>query len=325
MPAWTLILRLLKRYLSDIQSARQSLQHLNEELESRVEERTAELTKTFNDLQQMQLSIVQVEKMSSLGNLVAGVAHEINNPIGFLHGSVHHANSYTTDLLDHLKLYEEKTEPIAIIQDHAETIELDFIRSDLPKLLTSMSGAVDRIKNISTSLRSFSRADMEHLIPANLHESIDSTILILSYRLKANEYRPAIEINLKYGEIPPIHCYPGQLNQVFMNLLANAIDMFDESAQSQSFSDIQPQQITISTQKIDQQVQIQIQDNGVGMSEEIKSKIFEHLFTTKGVGKGTGLGLAIARQIVVDKHGGDLSVDSIVGQGTLFTVSLPLV
>ncbi len=332
LPIWTLILQLLNRYLSDVRSARRSLQHLNEELESRVEARTTELTKTFNDLQQMQLSVVQVEKMSSLGNLVAGVAHEINNPIGFLHGSVHHANTYITDLLDHLALYEQQTKQQAeqqakqqaIIQDHAETIELDFLRSDLPKLLTSMSGAIDRIKNISTSLRSFSRADTEHLILANLHECLDSTILILSYRLKADEHRPAITVNLNYGDIPRVHCFPGQLNQVFMNLLANAIDMFDEVAQTQSFSSIQPQQITIHTQITDRQVQIQIQDNGVGMQEEVKAKIFDHLFTTKGVGKGTGLGLAIARQIITDKHDGELTVESILGQGTTFMISMPI-
>jgi signal transduction histidine kinase len=324
LPIWTLILRLLNQYLSDVRSARYSLQLLNEELESRVESRTAELTKTLHDLQQMQLSVVQVEKMSGLGNLVAGVAHEINNPIGFLNGSVSHAKTYISDLLAHLDVYEQNTEKLAIIQDHADEIELDFIRSDLPKLLTSMSGAIDRIKNISTSLRNFSRADTEHLVKANLQEGIESTILILSYRLKANEFRPAIKIEFNPGDIPEISCFPGQLNQVFMNLLANAIDMFDEMAQAQSFSTIQPQQITIEFHLIDQQIEISIRDNGIGMSEEVKAKIFDHLFTTKVVGKGTGLGLAIARQIVVEKHRGNLTVDSIVGQGTVFTIRLPI-
>ncbi|BAZ54128.1 two-component hybrid sensor and regulator [Nostoc sp. NIES-4103] len=278
-------------------------------------------------LEQSQLHIVQSEKMASLGNLVAGVAHEINNPIGFLNGSITNGKDYIQDLLAHLALYQQHCpNPVTLIQDHAEEIDLEFLSEDLPKLLDSMQGAADRIKGISTSLRTFSRADTEHKVSANLHEGIDSTLLILKYRLKANEFRPAIKVIQEYGQLPLVECFPGQLNQVFMNILANAIDMFDEMAKTQSPQEIaaNPQQITIHTATIEHQVQICIRDNGKGMTEDVKARIFDHLFTTKGVGKGTGLGLAIARQIVVEKHGGSLDVQSEVGRGTEFLIQLAI-
>jgi predicted ATPase/signal transduction histidine kinase len=278
-------------------------------------------------LEQSQLQTVQSEKMASLGNLVAGVAHEINNPIGFLTGSINNAKDYVKDLLGHLELYQQHhPHPATPIQDNAEDIDLEFLSEDLPKLLDSMKGATDRIKNISTSLRTFSRADTDHKISANLHEGLDSTLLILKYRLKANEFRPAIEVIQNYGKLPMIECFPGQLNQVFMNILANAIDMFDEMAQTQSSEQLEanPQKITIQTEQRDGQVVIRIRDNGKGMDEATQAKIFDHLFTTKAVGKGTGLGLAIARQIVVEKHGGSLEVQSGVGHGTEFCIRLPI-
>ncbi|AKG24626.1 histidine kinase [Calothrix sp. 336/3] len=189
-----------------------------------------------------------------------------------------------------------------------------------------MAGATSRIKNISTSLRTFSRADTEYKVSANLHEGIDSTLLILKYRLKANENRPAIQVITEYGKISQIECFPGQLNQVFMNILANAIDMFDEMAQTQSFQELEanPQIITIGTEIVSNQVHINIRDNGKGMTQEVQGKIFDHLFTTKSVGKGTGLGLAIARQIVVEKHSGSLHVWSEPGKGTNFCIVLPI-
>lgn len=278
-------------------------------------------------LEQSQLQIVQSEKMASLGNLVAGVAHEINNPIGFLKGSINNAKDYVQDLLGHLALYQQHyPNPVAPVQDNAEDIDLEFLSEDLPKLLDSMKGAGDRITSISTSLRTFSRTDTEHKVSANLHDGIDSTLLILKYRLKANEHRPAIEVIQDYGDLPLVDCFPGQLNQVFMNILANAIDMFDEIAQTQSFEFLKshPQQITIRTSTDVNQVQIQISDNGKGMTEEVRTRVFDHLFTTKGVGKGTGLGLAIARQIVMEKHGGSLEVQSILGEGTEFCIRLPI-
>ena len=280
-------------------------------------------------LEQSQLQIVQNEKMASLGNLVAGIAHEINNPIGFLNGSIKNAKDYVADLLDYLALYEQHhPNAAAPVQQNADDIDLEFVREDLPKLLNSMKGATDRIKSISVSLRTFSRADTEYAVSANLHDGLDSTLLILKYRLNANEHRPAIEVIQDYGELPHINCFPGQLNQVFMNILANAIDMFDEAAQHASHAELEanPQTITIKTARLAQQnaVEIRIGDNGKGMSAEVKAKIFDHLFTTKGVGKGTGLGLAIARQIVVEKHKGEISVDSTLGQGTEFCIRLPI-
>jgi predicted ATPase/signal transduction histidine kinase len=278
-------------------------------------------------LEQSQLQIVQSEKMASLGNLVTGVAHEINNPIGFLNGSINNAKDYVKDLLGHLELYQQHyPNPVTPVQGNAEDIDLEFLSEDLPKLLDSMKGATDRIKGISTSLRTFSRADTEYKVSANLHEGIESTLLILKYRLKANEFRPEIKVVKEYGELPPVECFPGQLNQVFMNILANAIDMFDEMTQSQSFAELKanPQQIMIRTIRLENQVEIWIRDNGKGMTADVRTKIFDHLFTTKGVGKGTGLGLAIARQIVVDKHDGSLEVQAEPGHGTEFCICLPI-
>jgi predicted ATPase/signal transduction histidine kinase len=279
-------------------------------------------------LEQSQLQIIQNEKMASLGNLVAGVAHEINNPIGFLNGSIENLKDYTSGLLDCIALYQQYyPDPELPIQQKVIDIDLEFLGEDLPQLLTSMKGATDRIKSISTSLRTFSRADTEHKVAANVHEGIDSTLLILKYRLNANEDRPAIRVIQDYGELPNIHCFPGQLNQVFMNILANAIDVFDEAAQQVSFAALiaHPQVITIRT-AIDQDnaVNVRIADNGKGMSDAVQARIFDHLFTTKSVGKGTGLGLTIARQIVVERHGGSLEVQSTLGQGTEFCIRLPM-
>ncbi|MBO3462984.1 trifunctional serine/threonine-protein kinase/ATP-binding protein/sensor histidine kinase [Aetokthonos hydrillicola Thurmond2011] len=278
-------------------------------------------------LERSQLKIIQSEKMASLGNLVAGVAHEVNNPVGFLNGSINNAKEYVQDLIGHLELYQKQyPQPAASIQENAEDIDLEFLVADLPKLLDSMSEATKRIKSISTSLRTFSRADTDYKVTTNLHEGLDSTLLILKYRLKANEHRPAIRIQQEYGDIPLIECFPGQLNQVFMNILANAIDMFDDIAQERTFAKLQtnPQQITIRTEALANQVYIRIRDNGKGMSKEVQGKIFDHLFTTKEVGKGTGLGLAIARQIVEEKHGGKIEVNSVLGQGSEFIISIPI-
>ncbi|MBI4783302.1 MAG: HAMP domain-containing histidine kinase [Oscillatoriophycideae cyanobacterium NC_groundwater_1537_Pr4_S-0.65um_50_18] len=200
-----------------------------------------------------------------------------------------------------------------------------LLQQALPKLIQSMELGVDRICNISTSLRTFSRADQDRRVPFNIHEGIDSTILILKHRLRADDNRPAIEVITEYGNLPQVECFPGQLNQVFMNILANAIDVFDEVVQQAADGQAKPQTITIQTMLAQPNaIEIRISDNGKGMTEEIKSRIFDHLFTTKGVGKGTGLGLAIARQIVVEKHGGSLEVQSTVNQGSEFCIRLPI-
>ncbi|MEH2088317.1 AAA family ATPase [Nostoc sp.] len=295
--------------------------------ESAVTEKSQALGTALEDLQQAQLQIVQSEKMSALGNLVAGVAHEMNNPLGFIAASLKQAKPTIADVVQHLKLYQETLpNPGAEIIDHAEEIDLDYSLEDLPKAIDSMVMACDRLKNISTSLRTFSRADKDYKVPFKIHEGIESTILILKHRLKANEQRPAIEVITDYGNLPQVECFPGQLNQVFMNILANAIDALDESNTGRNFAEIQekPNKITIQTSLQDNQVKITIADNANGMNEAVKQKIFDHLFTTKSVGKGTGLGLAIARQIVVEKHGGSIHCNSSPGKGTEFAIVIPV-
>ncbi|MGD1809283.1 trifunctional serine/threonine-protein kinase/ATP-binding protein/sensor histidine kinase [Dapis sp. BLCC M126] len=279
-------------------------------------------------LEQTQLQLVQNEKMASIGQLVSGVAHEINNPVGFIGGNLDYATGYIQDLMDLLDLYQQGFEHNSQkIQHKIEEIELDYLREDLPDLIKSMKEGTKRIAEISKSMGTFSRADTIAKVPFNIHDGIDSTLLILRHRLKANELRPEIQVIKNYGDLPEINCYPGQLNQVFMNLIANAIDALEESNSGKTFEEIKsaPNQIIITTEIEDekQQAIIHIADNGMGISEEVKQKIFENLFTTKGVGKGTGLGLSISRQIVVEKHGGKITCTSELGTGTEFAISLP--
>ncbi|BAY09520.1 ATP-binding sensor histidine kinase [Calothrix sp. NIES-2098] len=297
--------------------------------EAAVQQKSQELEKALQNLQQAQLQIVQSEKMSALGNLVAGVAHEINNPVGFINGNIQPAYEGIQDLFNLLDLYQNKfTEPGEEIEEEIENIDLEYLREDLPKLIFSMKEGVQRIREISNSLRTFSRADSEYKVPFNIHDGLDSTILILKHRLKANENRPAIEVIKNYGNLPPIECFPGQLNQVFMNLLANAIDALEDANVGRCFAEMQahPNIISITTQLSEdgKQVNISIKDNGIGMTKEIKDKVFDHLYTTKMVGKGTGLGLAIARQIIVEKHGGTLKANSAPNQGAEFVITLPM-
>ncbi|GAA6620447.1 AAA family ATPase [Scytonema sp. NUACC26] len=286
-----------------------------------------QLEQALHNLQNAQLQIVQSEKMSALGNLVAGVAHEMNNPLGFIAASLKQAKPTFAALTEHLKLYQETfpNQSTAIL-DHAAAIDLEYSLEDLPKMLDSMTMACDRLKNISTSLRTFSRADKDYKVPCNIHEGIDSTVLILKHRLKANEQHPAIEVVSNYGNLPQIECFLGQLNQVFMNILANAIDALEEANHGRRFEEVQANsnRIIIKTSMENHRVKIAITDNGKGMSAEIQQKIFAHLFTTKAVGKGTGLGLAIARQIVEETHSGKLSCKSVLGEGTEFIMEIPL-
>jgi signal transduction histidine kinase len=300
------------------------LYHLRQQLEQKVAERTQALTTALETAQQAQLQMIQSEKMSALGNLVAGVAHEINNPVGCIVGNVKFVEDAIADLFSLIDLYQLPQSPETIAKK-IESIDLEYLRQDLPKLVKSMKDGGDRITSISKSLRTFSRADSDQKQTFNIQDGIDSTLLILRHRLKANEQRPEIIVTTEYGNIPPIDCFPGQLNQVFMNILANAIDALEESNQELDFATIEnhPNQILIKTEIENNYIKITIADNGKGISEEIRSRIFDHLFTTKEVGKGTGLGLAIAHQIIVEKHSGAIVVHSELGKGTEFVINIP--
>ncbi len=296
------------------------LKRLTDTLEQQVIERT-------QALEQAQVQLVQQEKLSTLGQLVAGVAHEINNPIGCIVGNVGAVQDYIHDLLGIIDFYQEKfPQPGDEIEDELVAIDLDYLRSDLPNLIQAMKDGGDRIKSISNSLRTFSRDDSDNKQKFDLHDGIDSTLLILKYRLKANDQRPAIEVITEYGNLPQINCFPGQLNQVFMNIFANAIDALEESNIGMKFAEIQanPNIIRIKTSVENNYVRISIADNGKGMSEEVKNCIFDRLFTTKDVGKGTGLGLAITKQIIVETHQGSIEVNSVLGEGTEFITFLPV-
>jgi signal transduction histidine kinase len=296
------------------------LKQLTDRLEQQVVERT-------DALQQAQIQLIQKEKLSALGELVAGIAHELNNPITCVSVNVGEVEKHVQDFLNLIDLCRNHIpQPNAAVDAAIAAIDLAYLREDAPKLIQSMKNASDRIVSISKSLRTFSRSDTDTKQAFNLHEGIDSTLLILNHRLKGNEHRPAIQVVKNYGQIPLLQCFPGQLNQVFMNILANAIDALDESNPGRSFGDIEsnPNRITILTIVEDHQIKIAIADNAKGMTPEVKVRIFDSLFTTKDVGKGTGLGLAIARQIVVEKHGGSLDVQSELGQGTQFCIRLPM-
>lgn len=302
------------------------LYYLTQHLEKCVTQRTAALQTALEQLEQSQLQLIQSEKMSALGNLVAGVAHEINNPISCIVGNVSNAEYYIKSLLNLIDLYSQKLpQSDAEIEAELKAINLDYLRSDFPQLIKAMKEGGDRIRFMSKSLRIFSRADSDYQQLFNIHDGIDSTVMILRHRLRGNDQRPEIKLITQYGNIPAIYCFPGQLNQVFMNILANAIDALDESNTGRSYDEIEtnPNCITIRTSVENEQVKIAIADNGTGMPESVKSRIFERSFTTKTVGKGTGLGLAIAHHIVVEKHRGSIEVDSTLGQGTTFTIWLP--
>ncbi|MDB9315559.1 ATP-binding protein [Spirulina sp. CS-785/01] len=318
----------LQTEIRDRRNAEAALQSLTHELEMRVEQRTAQLSDALSTLQQAQTKLVQTEKMSSLGQLVAGVAHEINNPVNFIHGNIDHARHYVKDLLELIDTYQQEyPQENPVIDELMEDIELDFVQEDLPKLLQSMRVGTDRIRQIVLSLRVFSRVDESEVKAVDIHEGIESTLMILSNRLKANSDRPEIQVIRDYGKLPEIECYAGQMNQVFMNILSNAIDAFEEYNHNCTYQEIaaNPNQIYLRTQAIaNHWIRIEIGDNGQGIPARVQEQLFDAFFTTKGVGKGTGLGLSISYEIVVDKHQGRLWCESQEGKGTYFIIEIPV-
>ncbi len=297
-----------------------------------IQTQSVELKQLLEELQRSQIQLIQSEKMASLGQLVAGIAHEINNPINFIHGNLSHVQEYVNTLLT-LTRFSQQIDPksnqdIRAYQEQVKNLDIDFILEDLAKTLTSMQMGTDRIQQIVSSLRNFSRLDEAAFKTVDIHEGIDSTLLILGHRLKAYGDHHEVEIIKDYGNIPPIECYPAQLNQVFMNLLVNALDAIEEKINARKLSaanqtSYPASKIWISTQVYEpDQVEIRIRDNGIGIEEDNKAKIFDYFFTTKPVGKGTGLGLAISWQIICERHAGTINFNSSSGQGTEFIIRL---
>ncbi|MEG4286142.1 AAA family ATPase [Microcoleus sp. A006_D1] len=319
----------INRDISDRKRAETALQTSEVQLRQKAEDLEAILVQ----LQQTQAQLVQTEKISQLGQLVAGVAHEVNNPVSFISGNLHHAKDYISDLISLVQVYQDNfPEPGQQVLDEIAAIELEYLVEDLPKMIDSMKLGTDRIRDIMQSLRNYSRTDGIEKKLANIHEGIDTTLMILSHRLKANSDRPTIQVIKNYGELPNIECYPGQLNQVFMNLIANAIDALEEANFGKTYKQIEsnPNVITISTsadnssgKPTNRQVKIRIADNGLGMSKHIKDKLFTPFFTTKAEGKGTGLGLPICHDIITKKHRGSLECFSSPGRGTEFAIGIP--
>ncbi|MDF5738380.1 MULTISPECIES: sensor histidine kinase [unclassified Nostoc] len=308
---------LLKKVICELENSQADLQQRGQELEN-----------TLDSLHKMQAQMIQSEKMSALGQMVAGIAHEINNPVSFIYGNLSHISQYTHDLLRLIQLYHRYfPNPPAEIQTERKTIDLEFLEKDAIMVLDSMNIGTERIRDIVLSLRNFSRLDESEFKAVDIHEGIDNSLMILQHRLKATDKSPEIQIIRNYNNLSNVECYAGQINQVFMNILVNALDALEELNTKRTYQEIQlnPSRITISTSVVDLQwVKIAIADNGSGIPESIQKQIFNPFFTTKPVGKGTGMGMAISYQIITEKHGGKLEFFSTPGKGTEFVVQIPL-
>lgn len=324
-----------------IRNLQKELNQKNEQLlQAQIQEyqKTLKLEQTLRDLQQTQLHLIQAEKMSSIGKMISGVAHEINNPISFIYGNLGYANEYIQQLLELIELYQQTyINPTPQITAKTETIELDFLKSDLCQIMNSIQSGAERLCQIVLLLRNFSRLQEAELKLVDLHEGIDSTLVLLQHRLEETSQRPAIEVIKQYGNLGKIECYASQLNQVFMNLLSNAIDALDSHDESSlslyqtetkipefpQITTVKQPIIKIVTELIDSISIIHIADNGPGMTAEIRQRLFDPFFTTKPVGSGTGLGLAICYQVVVEKYKGQILVNSEIGKGSEFIIKIP--
>ncbi|MDJ0618061.1 MAG: ATP-binding protein [Calothrix sp. MO_192.B10] len=301
-----------------------------EESQNTLEKRGQELESALANLKSLQVKLVESEKMSALGVLVAGIAHEINNPVNFIYGNLDHAYGYIQDLLKLIKIYQHYyPQPIPEIQEEIENIELDYIQEDAQRLFQSMNMGAERIHQIVRSLRTFSRLDESEFKSADIHAGIDSTLVILNNRLQPNPQNyQGVKLIKNYGQLPLVECYPGQLNQVFMNILSNAIDALEEGLKKNKIQQLNKSSfpsIHIETEVINQEwIRIIITDNGCGIEQKVQKKLFDPFFTTKDVGKGTGLGLSVSYQIIVDLHGGKLKCNSSPEIGTKFVITVPI-
>jgi signal transduction histidine kinase len=298
-------------------------------LQLNLEEKNLLLQEALDNLKASQVQQIQKEKMVALGQLVAGIAHEVNNPISFIYGNLQYVSQYMQDLVNVIEVYkEEYSKPTAKIQQIIKDTDLNFLTLDLQDLMGAMHRGAERIRLIVLALQNFSRHDEADMKKVNIHEGIDSSLVMLQHRLKETADRPAIAVVKEYDRLPLVACYPGELNQVFMHLLNNAIDALDKGVGSGESGMVKTQYLTpevrIYTKSDNHTVHICIADNGPGIPESVRSRAFDPFFTTKSVGKGSGLGLSISHQIIVQKHRGQLSLRSSLGQGAEFLIEIPV-